>query len=250
MTSACWCLTAVHSLHQTELQLTRNTIIFLLILTLVTASVWGKDAEIASASGGDCSTIYFGDYEPREPKSFKDLPPVVRRRLQEHLVDRLGEEFAARLMFSGGQIIDIDELYRINPGARDYQWTIPSYVLELSFSAPERGIADYCSSIELSKDGDVVREIRIPPIRRLPQKQNFVSLRDVLAKARTADFDPKRTTVTLGYDGSIESITYHLEQRLKPIVVRGNTYGDVVRWMDVDAHSGRMLRLQTESRWE
>jgi hypothetical protein len=228
----------------------KAAVMFLMLLTLGAASARGKDAEIASASGSDCYAISFGDYEPQEPKSLKDLPPVVRRKLYEHLVDRLGEAFAARLVLRGGQIIDIAELYRIHPVARDYQWTIPSFVLGLSFSVPARGIADYCSSIELSKDGDVVREIRIPPVRRLPQKQNFVSLRDVLAKARHAGFDPKRTAATLGYDEAIESITYHLEQRLKPIVVRGNTYGDIVRWMDVDAHSGRMLRLQTEKRWE
>lgn len=230
--------------------MSKAAIIFLLLLTLGTANAWGKNVEIASASGGDCHVISFGDYEPREPENLKDLPPVVRRKLHEHLVERLGEAFAARLVLSGGQITDIAELYRIHPLARDCQWTIPSYVLGLLFSVATRGIANCCSNIALSKDGDVVREIRIPPVRRLPQKQNVVSLRDVIAKPRHAGFDPKRTGSTLGYDASIESITYHLEQRLKPVVVHENTYGDVVRWMDVDAHSGRMLRLCTEKRWE
>src|SRR5262245_19693366 len=65
---------------------------------------------------------WFGDYEPKSPRSLSEIPAPVRERLMEHLRARLGEGFVERLELTGGQVIDVAELRRVHPNSKNYKW--------------------------------------------------------------------------------------------------------------------------------
>ena len=229
----------------------RSALIALLLVFQVCTVAWsGQPLPQQFARNAGCGTIGFLTYRPREPHDLDELAPLIRRKLFNHLVEKLGERFVTRLKLAGGQIIDVNELYRVEPEARRFKWKIPTYNLFLSFSLPEKGISSYCVEIEMDRNGDLLKEFALPPMRRLALKQEFISLRQAYGIAERAGFNITKTGAELGYDGAIESITYHLQQRLRPIVHNGNSYGDVVRQIYVDAHSGRVLKINTESRYE
>ena len=76
---------------------------------------------------------YFGLYKPPNPQSLADIPESIRLELIAHLQKRLGESFYRRLEFAGGQVVDIDDLRRIDPSSMNYRWEVPAYDLHFTF---------------------------------------------------------------------------------------------------------------------
>jgi len=206
-------------------------------------SILIADAEHAAAAPAKQPTVanwpasvFFGDYKPVEPKTLDEIPGQIRRKLHAHLIDRLGEKYVARLRFAGGQIVDHDELYRVDPSA-NYQWKVFAYSLIFRISAPEKGITAYYARIELDKNGDVIRDIELPPVRRLPIKQNFIPLSQAYASASKHKFDRNSTRPEIVYDRDIESIVFQLNEVI-------GREPQIDRIIEIDAHSGRVLRIR------
>lgn len=213
-----------------------------LMITLALSILVADTAHAASAqtkqptvANGPVS-VYFGDYKPVEPKSLDEIPDQIRRKLQAHLIDRLGEKYVARLTFVGGQIVDHDELYRVDPAA-NYQWTVFAYSLIFRMSAPEKGITAYYARIELDKNGDVIQDIELPPVRRLPLKQDVIPLSHAYASASQHKFDRNKLRPEIAYNRDIESIVYQLSE-----VIGLQPQTD--RVIEIDAHSGRVLHIR------
>src|SRR6185295_17230833 len=76
-----------------------------------------------------CGYKSYGAYEPEEPRSLDSLPKRIQARLVSHLTARLGTIVFARLQMTGGQIVDLHRLYKVEPKAREYEWVIPTYLL-------------------------------------------------------------------------------------------------------------------------
>lgn len=181
----------------------------------------------------------FSKYKAKQIKHLSELPSGIRRRLQEHLIERMGERLYRRFSFFGGQIVDWPEFRRLEPNP-GYKWKVFTYNLIFELRAPDVGITDYRAAIELDAAGDVIEMIGLPPAGRLALKAEISPLSNAYTLACTHGFDPSKTEAELRYDTEIESIVYRLTQRF-----RGKDDGrDHI--MDVDAHSGRLLSV----RWE
>lgn len=121
--------------------------------------------------------------------------------------------------------------------ARRHQTSVESGV------SIDKGITEYVAAIELDKNSNVIKEIELPPVRRSPLKADFIPLSQAYETASAHHFDVEKTSAELLYDQVTESIAYRLRQT---IAYQPPTGTD--RVIEIDAHSGRILRTR-ESRW-
>lgn len=178
-------------------------------------------------------------YTPPPLKRFEEIPVAVRERLHAHLLDRFGKRYLARLTYVGGQISDQEEL-PIPPEDGGGTQRIFKYSIWYALSIPPGlGITKYESGIELDRDGNVVREIDLPPTRRFPEKEHLIALEKAYGVAAQLGFVPTETSASIGYDDNALSIVFELEQTLED----RDTY-EIGRKAVVDAHSGNALRVE------
>jgi hypothetical protein len=197
------------------------------LLSIDSVSADGQTRHITKRVG----TIALGwKYSPKYVTSFSDLPTDIARKVTSHLLDRLGEEFYSKLLFTSAVIVDLDELCRID--GCNYQWKVFSYKLEYAFSLPEIGIKRYEASIWLDKNGDVLKEIDLPAIRQNPAKANFISVKEAIAIGKKKKF--KTSFVELAYREKEDSIVWKLVRN--PSGPDGYTHQ-----IEVSAHDGSVL---------
>jgi hypothetical protein len=183
--------------------------------------------------------IQFGlVYKPRNPRSLAEIPESIRLGLLAHLQERLGESFYRRLEFTGGQIVDIDELHRVDPGSLKYQWEVPAYTLHFTFHMPEIGLESYTAQIELRKDGMVLQEIDLPDFADDPKKLNFTSLASALETAKAKGFDLDRISAEVAYDPNADDLTWRLRE-----VSHDDVLNISFKNIDIDLHSGKVMRV-------
>lgn len=212
-------------------------LLFIIFLFLFLLPRYEAVGQKRSVTYGPVS-VYFGNYKPREPKSLSELPESIRVKLETHLKARLGDAFYSRLRLSSGQLIDFDELYRVEPDAKNYKWKIFAYGLNFKFSEPAKGIRAYHSRISLDENGNVLQEIDLPEIAKHPEKANIISLSKAKKIASEHKFPLERTDVEINYDSERDSLIWMLKYKLK-----GNAYVWVTRSISIDAHTGEILSL-------
>lgn len=205
-----------------------------LVVTVLVVGV-ASGAQSPTSVQGQESSVSFGDYTPKKPGTPQELPSEIQRKLNAYLTDRLGKNYLARLRFIGGQVIDFEELYRVNPNARQYKWKIFAYRLGYRISAPEKGIESYVGYVELDRDGNVQKDIEFPAVRRFPAKGDFVTLEAARKRALRAGMSPE--AAELRYSREHDSLVFRLTQ-----TISRHSGGRIVRRIDIDAHSGKLLR--------
>lgn len=211
----------------------KSSLIILLLLIAPCCQTYAQ----RSVSKGPESTS-FGNYEPREPKSLSDLPEKIREKVENHLKSRLGDVFYSKLKLSSGQIVNFDDLYRVEPDARNYKWEIFAYSLNFLLAEPKKGIKAYHARILLASEGNIIREIDLPHISKNPDKANIISLTEARKIAAKQKFPLNRTNVEISYDTERDSLVWTLQYKLK-----GDKYVWVDRIMSIDAHSGEVISL-------
>jgi hypothetical protein len=184
----------------------------------------------------DCSSIGFGDYEPKTPQSLNELPDSIREKLDKHLVGRLGEQFYSKLKLNGGQIVNLDRLYKVNLNAKDYKWTPYSYYLCLSFQDTTKGIGLYTAKIVLDKNGNVVKEIELPDIVAHPEKANLISINSAKVIAKSNSFPSTVGNIKLQYDNDSGSLVWCFEK-----ITKDNGLSFSTETLIIDAHTGKVL---------
>ena len=217
----------------------KNSLIILLLLVAPCYQAYGQ----RSVSKGPESTS-FGKYNPREPKSLSALPDKIRVKVENHLKARLGDMFYSKLQLSGGQIVDFDELYRVEPGAKNYKWNIFTYSLNFLLAEPKKGIKAYHARILLDSEGNVLQEIDLPQTAKNPEKANIISLAEARKIAAKHKFPPNRADAKISYDSERDSLVWTLGYRLK-----GDKYVWVDRIIRIDAHSGEVISLGDAGRF-
>jgi hypothetical protein len=183
-----------------------------------------------------CSTIGFGDYRPKTPESLDDLPDGIKEKLVEHLISRVGNQFYSKLKLNGGQIVNLDRLYKVEANAKNYKWTPYSYYLCFSFQDTAKGIGLYTAQIVLDKNGNVVKEIQLPDISSNPEKANIISRISASVIAKKMGFTPKTDNTSLEYDADVDSLIWCFEKRTND---NGLTFS--VEKLHVDAHNGKVI---------
>jgi hypothetical protein len=183
---------------------------------------------------GPKSSIYTGSYRAEELRSFGDLPADVQAKLTTHLTERFGENYFRRLSVSDGQIVDHEEMHRIDPGTKNYQWTVFAYRVGFRISAPEKGIKEYNGYIELNRDGSILREIEFPNVAIVPWKAEFVSFASAMHTAESLGATVAQARVQ--YCREEDAIVFVLQEAFRPGLVSEN-----VRSITINAHSGAVL---------
>ena len=235
-------------------------LLFLAVLMQLTCPAF---AEIVPESGGHGS-VYFGRYEPKEPKSLADIPQPVAARLIEHLKKRLGEAQYAHLKFVGGQLIDAKELRKTEPNSKDYQWEVPAYILHFDFELPGAPKVIFPADISLRSNASVIKEINLPAYANSADKQVFHSFKELMGIIARKGFLEKNMAYKLEYDedGAIvkkglfeKNMTVKLEyyEKLDTLVweytkiLSDNGYAIEMKSILVNAYTGKIIRT-TKSR--
>ena len=155
-----------------------------------------------------CGLIDYGDYEPKEVDRLSQLPEAVRFSLLKHVRSRIGDAAFSRLLFEGGQVVDKKRLYRDEPDAKDYEWTIPTYELHFMFVMTEHPVVRYCAEIELDEAGGVIKEIDLPRYSKSPEKLRIVPVAKALDVAATKGVPADKAFVDAGYAAEFDNLEW------------------------------------------
>ena len=165
-----------------------------------------------------CGYTDYGDYEPKEPRSLESLPKPIRAQLVSHLTERLGAAVFARLKLTGGQIVDIARLYKVEPDAREYEWVIPTYLLHFEIDFGTDPAEHYCAEISLNADGSVIDDIALPRTAGHPERIAVISKAKALEAAASHDVPVERASAELAYAPAFDTlewlISFQTEQNL------------------------------------
>ncbi len=212
-----------------------RTVIFILLLSTTAR------ADAPKSVHKDGGIISMGAYQAKEPKSLNEIPEPARSRIVAHLKQRLGDPFFHSLELSGGQIVDLHELRRKEPDSKRFRWEVPAYRLLFEFRLPNKGIEYYEASIDCRRDGSVINEIDLPEIAKHPNRAIFVSLSDVTQTARANGFDVASARVEIRYHPKEGKCVYRFAE-----LVRRDGPMLFFRCADIDAHSGKLMRIYEE----
>lgn len=192
-----------------------------------------------------CGTyVHFWPYTPEPIQNLDDLPTEIRERVDRHLTNRFGTSYYSNLSFIRGSYVDKAELYRVEPSAKDYKWTVYSYRLLYRFSDESKGVKAYTANIQLDHSGEVVREIGLPPTRQFPKKDKLISTLEAYAIASRVptysafgeiDNPGFREELRIWYLPDVGSLIY----RFQKMVPDGGGHYDY-QFVDIDAHSGEV----------
>jgi len=155
-----------------------------------------------------CGYKSYGAYEPEEPRSLDSLPKRIQARLVSHLTARLGTIVFARLQMTGGQIVDLHRLYKVEPKAREYEWVIPTYLLHFEIDFGQDPDEHFCAEISLDADGTVIEDISLPRTADNPQKIAIISKVQALEAAATHDVPVDRASVQLAYAPAFDTLEW------------------------------------------
>ncbi|XHR28858.1 MAG: hypothetical protein ACFUZC_23455 [Chthoniobacteraceae bacterium] len=183
----------------------------------------------------DNFSVSLGGYSPHEIRALSELPTKIQKKLEQHLLERFGDAYYKRLVFTGGQIVNFSELYKAEPTAKNYDWKVFAYRLTYRISEPEKGIEAYFGTIELDQKGEVQTEINLPKTRQFPQKTHFISLASAYNAAKQRGLTPAKAW--LSYNRHYDSVVFHFMQEFS---AAGSTFE--IWNIDIDAHSGAELK--------
>src|SRR5687768_14417477 len=72
-------------------------------------------------------------YDPEHVVAFTAFPPLIQSNVSTYLSDRLGSDLYGKTRFTWGEIVDFDELRRVDPKA-NYQWKVFTFRLVYTLS--------------------------------------------------------------------------------------------------------------------
>lgn len=187
-----------------------------------------------------CSYTGFGIYHPKRATTLMDIPADISNKLVNHLVDRLGADYYSRIKLTDGQIVDLNRLYTVERNAKNYKWKPYSYYLCFSFKDEAKGIGLYTAQIVLDNIDNIVKEIKLPDIKSNPQKANLLPLDNIRQIAKKNGFDDRLEHIELGYDEDVGSIAWYFKK-----ITDDNGLSFEMKTMSIDAHNGKLLKMET-----
>lgn len=122
---------------------------------------------------GSYGYISFLNYYPRKPRSLIEIPKKIADSVTKYLKNRVGELFYNDFKLIDGQIVDLDELNKMN---NYFSNSKTSYYLFFSYRNIKAGIKMYVSNIELDKNGVILKDIEFPKVEKKSIQENIISL--------------------------------------------------------------------------
>ena len=210
--------------------------LLLALLLFCSHEVFGQKRSISFGNSSP-SSISMGAYEPRSFKSLDALPANIRLKVENHLRERFGSAYYSKLAFVSGAVINLNELYRVEPAAKNYQWKIHSYELVFRYADPKKGLKKYYARTRLDSNGDVMDEIGLPEISRYPQKANIISVDKAIEIAKEHGLKPKEMNIRIQYDEGVGSLVWIISS-----FAGEDKYTSTDRVIRIDAHSAEILK--------
>jgi len=180
-------------------------------------------------------------------RRFSDISAPVRKRIQEQLRSRVGNDFFKRLAFEYGSAVDTDsvEKLRANQMSR-----IDGYDLVFQFTDKRKGLSAFHFKVEADATGKLFDlTLHLPDIASDPRKANLISCRQALAIARKNGFPPARSSIIFVYDWDEGVFTWVVSDSKavepdEPVIFTGKgTYRNIA----IEAHTGKVLKLYKET---
>ena len=125
---------------------------------------------------------YGGTYRPREIKSLDELPIPIHQLLTQHVSARVGPTFFDDITFDRGQVVSVNELHRVYPESKHFEWQVPTYNLLFQLRLPGREI--FLACISLDDKGGVIQELSLPQWGRMQKPAPLISLAEATEIAR------------------------------------------------------------------
>jgi hypothetical protein len=215
----------------------------LALLVILTLS-FSKDAlaQKRTISHGNSSPNTMGLYRPNALKSLAALSEEVRLKVDRHLRERFGNDYYSKLVFIAGASVDLAELYRVEPNARNWKWRIYTYELVFKYSDRKKGLDKYYARIKLDSNGSVLKEIDLPEVSREPHKANIISVNEAIEIAEKRGFHSKSVDIDMKYDEDAGSLTWTLYS-----FAHQDRFTATRRVIKIDAHSSAVLNDSYES---
>ncbi|NEM99628.1 PepSY domain-containing protein [Pontibacter burrus] len=194
-----------------------------------------------SVTNYTCPTISYSNYTPKEPYSFDELPKNIQKKVKQHLVKRVGKSFYGRLKLNGGQILNLNRFYELNPEAKAEGYVPYSYNLCFRVTDSQGEGNLYSFNLALDQSGDLMKEIDLPDIKNNPKKAQIISLAQATEIAQKGILIDSYTRTNSYYDSDAGSIVWEFEQiTYEPKV--GNKSIKLI----VNAHSGEIIGKRTD----
>ena len=197
---------------------------------------------IISYGNSDPSSVYFEVYKPKQIKSLDELPPDIKSKIENHLQARFGNNYYSKLNFLIAEIIDVDELFRVEPKFKSYQWKMHTYEFVFKYSDMKKGLSKYFARIRLDLNGDVMHEIDLPEVKKYPQKADLISVDKAIEIAKSKGFKPKKMQITILYDEDVDSLAWNIST-----FANEDRFTITRKVIKIDAHNGEILKEGTES---
>ena len=177
-----------------------------------------------------CSAPSIGLYAPHEAESLKELPESIQKKLAAYLIDRLGSNFYSHTQFSGGRVIDISRLHKVEPNSLNYRWTVHNYYLCFA-------IADTLSaSMAMDSTGRVTEELSFPALGHDASKAQVITSKEAIKIAKRNKSYNRKTTVYFGYDSKNDCFQWTFRNCKE----NGMNVGCSI--LHIAAHTGQVLR--------
>jgi hypothetical protein len=208
----------------------------ILVLVVLCTAVVPLARAAPPSIGTSCSSTYYGGYEPTPVSAEAGLPEAMARSARRLIEGRLGAGFPYPVEFAGGVAIDLEELYRQNPGARDYKWTVPAYDLNDRFGAPRAGIEEYCFRVELDPSGHLVNELELPDAQTHPWKARLLDFDGITAVAAQHGFEGR--SAQFSYDKKRDAFvwTFRVRESDDGVAIRFRT-------LKIESHTGAVAEF-------
>lgn len=139
----------------------------------------------------------WGQYTPRQIRSFNDIPQNIANKVKEYLRERVGNNLTNDFELVNGQIIELDKFnkYFHDPTRKT------AYYLGLSYRKLSFGISMYASNLELDENGNVVKDLQFPIVSEDTVLFMIYSFKKIKQKAQREEFySPGKTKIDMEYD--------------------------------------------------
>jgi hypothetical protein len=143
----------------------------------------------------------------------RDLPENVRTQLSSYLNKKLGDEFAQKLKFDGGQYLDLNRLKQEFPNLYESNLKYGAYDLLFYFSDKANGLKSFYSKLVLNEDGSVSQGLNLPDIAENSAKGIIISCKEASEIAEKNGFPKKYQSQWFEYNDDLKTFIWEIHDR-------------------------------------
>jgi len=173
------------------------------------------------------------------------LPENVRNQLQLYFNKKLGNQFAKKLKFDGGQYLDLNRLKKEFPDLYESNLKYGAYNLLFYFSDKENGLKYFYSKLVLYEDGSVSQELNFPNIGENPEKGKIIKCQEASKIAENNGFPVKHQSIWFQYNSELEIFIWEIHDN-RPTTPDESLFGlkgkGTYFVIEINANTGEVIK--------